>query len=337
MRVQGVGFAILVAVSACGGTDGHAPRAANTAGTCIPAGADVRPSRMALAGAKLTFCLAANAGKPSCFTADLEAKTIAPSSAPTASDDGRGRKEFPLWAANGPKAASATIDPSTHGKGLTACTHDKATCHELPIDAASIGDKPMDVSDDATLVAIDTRDPKDTHRLPGRLETWDAVTGKKLASFEIHYGPTTSGYETPNHILEFVGHAVIAFTESACALPCSSAMMYSVRGKYLGMFAADPTGATAEHFRDDLYLLRSPGPDPWFVVQDMATGKTLQPDNAENWEVVVTPDHIVRVVGSQLGKPTPRSPRVEVWGPDLKLVTAIAVPTCAAVPAGPGR
>lgn len=330
--------AVIVAASLCsGGACGHAPKAAaNSTGTCVPTGTDVVPTRMALTGATLRFCLAEPAGTGTgtlhCYTANLEAKTIAPTSPPTdASAESRPRKDFPLWAANGRNPASASLDPSAHGKGMTACTSDKTACHDLPIDAASLGDKPIAVSDDATLVAIDTRNPKDTRRLPGRLETWDAVTGKKLASFEIHYGPTTEGYETPNHVLEFLGHTVIAYTESACALPCSSATMYSVRGKYLGLLASDPTGARAEQFHDELYLLYSQGPDWPLVVQDMATGKSVQLDDDRNasWDTIVTPAHIVRVVApSRSNDSAPRSPRVEVWEPDLKLASTIAVPTC---------
>src|SRR5258706_2196615 len=228
-RTLRVELATIVAVSlfsaggACGGKDGHAPRAAKSAGTCIPAGADVGPSSMALDGAKFTFCLAERVDNPYCFTADLEAKTIAPASPPTdTSDKSRSRKDFVLWGGNGADRldpAAASIEPSAHGKGLTAYTHDKTTCHDLPIDAASIGQKPIAVSNDATLVAIDTRrhGPNHMQTSPGRLETWDAVTGKKLASFEMHYGPTTSGYETDDHYLEFLGHTVIAYTMSACA------------------------------------------------------------------------------------------------------------------------
>lgn len=312
MRIQ---IQVALLVGACG----HAPRGAATS-TCVPADADVGPSRMTLTGATLRFCL----GTPSCFMADLDAKTIVPASPP--SDDAGGHKDFFLWGGNGANPASASLEPSA--RGVTVCTHDRATCHELPIAAASLGEKPVAVSDDATLVAIDTRShgSERMQSSPGTLETWDAVTGKKLATFEMHYGSTTSGYESPNHQLEFLGHAVLAYTESACALPCSSATMYSVRGTYLGMLASDPTSATAERFHDELYLLRSPGPDWPFVVQDAATGKSVQldPDRNASWGAVVTPDHIVRVVAG-----TPRVPRVEVWGRDLTLVTAIAVPACA--------
>lgn len=267
MQAPNVGFATLVAASlfsagACGGT----PVRVNRASTCVPAGTDIVPSRMALVGTRFTFCLAEHAGNSYCFTADLEAKTIAPASAPPdASSDHRQRV---FWEGNGENPTGASLAPSLRGKGLTACTHDKATCHELPIDAASAGDKPVAVSDDATLVAIDTRDPSPDGK--GWLEIWDAVAGKQLASFEIRYGPTTAGYETPHRKLVFLGHTVVAFTESACALPCSSATMYSTRGKYLGMLATDPTAATAEHFHDELYLLRTQGPDRSFVVQDAA-------------------------------------------------------------------
>ena len=306
--------AVFVVIAACGGKNGPTKPGASR---CVPASTDLFPTHMALTGTTLAFCLGVD--KPSCFTADLVSKTIASASLPKdVSNDRRGRV---LWAGNGSDPASASIERSAHGKGLTACTSDKATCHELPINAASIGDAPIAVSDDATLVAIDRRNPKDTKRAPGELETWDAVTGKKLASFAIHYGPTTNGYEMPTHIVEFVGHTVIAFTESACALPCSSAKMYSVHGKDLGMLAADPTGAAAEHFHDELYVLYWE-PDRLFTVQDMATGKTVQPDKNASWDAIVTPEHIVRVVGSM-------QPRVEVWGLDLTRTTVIPIPTCA--------
>jgi hypothetical protein len=80
---------------------------------------------------------------------------------------------------------------------------------------------------------------------------------------------------------------------------------------------------------DPRYLLHAyDGP---FVVQDVATGKIVMQDPATNWDAVMTSDHIVRVVGpSRAVDHALRPPRVEVWGPDLKLVTEIAVPMCAA-------
>src|SRR5262245_19914049 len=229
LRIQAHGgaFATIVAVGlfgASGACDGRArdclePTAATKIpSTCIPTDADVVPSHMALTGATFTFCLATLAGTAYCFTADLEAKTIAPAAPPTdASGDNRIRKNR-LWGEGNPMSAS--IGPSAHGKGLTVCTSDKAACHDLPIDAARNGDKPIAVSDDATLVAIDTRSyrPNDTQKSPGRLETWDAVSGKKLASFEMHYGPDGLGFDHPVavHSLQFLGYTVIAFTDPPC-------------------------------------------------------------------------------------------------------------------------
>jgi hypothetical protein len=318
-----VAVGLFSVAGACGGNDGHVTTA-KIVSTCIPTGADVKPSRMALTGATFSFCLAASVGAPYCFAADLGAKTIVPASPPATTADHLSAKDYPLWRPNGENPTSATLEPSTRGKGLTACTHDKATCHELPIDPATLGDRPSAVSDDAALVAIDMRSyrPKDM-KSPGTVVTWDAATGKKLASFEMHYGPTTTGYEGSTRILDFLGHTVIAFTDSGCALPCSSATMYSVRGKYLGMLASDPTGARAERIRDEVYLLHSGGDPQPFFVQDVATGKIMPPDTDTNWDAVVTPDRIVRLVGT-----TARPPRVEVWGPDLTLVTTIAVPMC---------
>jgi hypothetical protein len=338
MRVRFNGVVVVGLFSACGGKSPDAPTATTkTPGTCIPTGAAVVPTVTSLTQATLTFCV----DNPHCFTADLEAKTIAAASA-DASGGGRTKANVIFnpgsGSADGP--TSASIGPSVHSKGLTACTNDKLTCHELPIDAASVSDKPIAVSDDATLVAIDTRNPNDVKKSPGRLETWDAVTGKKLASFEMRYGPDHLGMDdVPRRgKLAFLGHTVLAFTEPGCALPCSSATMYSVRGNDLGLLASDPTAASAEHFHDDLYVIHSYGPPGPLVVQDAATGKSMQLGTDTNWDAVVTPDRIVRVVGpsSDIG-PAPRSARVEVWGQDLKLVTAIAVPTCAAVAAGSGR
>ena len=359
LEVRGIRFAAIVVAGlvgvggACGDRNAHAPGAAKHAAgqpyapsaatriaaghACMPDDVDVLPSGMALTGTRLAFCLAMpaldpRAGDRYCFTVDLEAKTIVASPAPAAAaGDGRGHKDVF-------GASTATIQPSVHGHGLTVCTADKATCHELPIDAESIGSRPTAVSDDATLVAIDTRSyrPSDTQRAPGRVETWDAVTGKRIGRFDMHYGPDRYGSDHgPGGIVGFLGHTVIAFTME-CALPCSTATMYSVRGKYLGILGADPTAATADRFHDDLYMLRSNGPDNGpFVVQDAATGKTMQLDGNTNWDAVVTTDLIVRVVGPS-PDPAPRPPRVEVWGPNLTLVTDIAVPKCEAAPVGSG-
>src|SRR5678815_2277020 len=116
----------------------------------------------------------------------------------------------------------------------------------------------------------------DTHRTPGALETWDAVTGKRLASFSMHYGPKDLEIESgPGGHLEFLEHAVIAFT-MPCALPCSTATMYSPRGKYLGLLAAEASSATATHVHDHLYVLHAVnGP---FVAQDAVTGTSVQLD-----------------------------------------------------------
>jgi hypothetical protein len=305
----------------------------NNAITCLPRGAAVVPDRMALTGASLTFCFAApidaggSAENPYCFTADLETKTIAATTAPTGDRRIRRHRLY--------DPAGGSIEPSAHGTGLTVCTSDKATCHDLAIDPASLGDKPVAVSDDAAFVAIDTRSygPSATQRSPGRLETWDAVAGKKLASFEIAYGPDRFGSDhSAGRVLQFLGDTVIAFTESPCALPCSSATMYSVRGTYLGLLASDPTASSAERFHDDLFVLHEFRPGGPFVVQDIATGKTVQLDPDPDWDAVVTPERIVRVVGSGSFEAAARPARVEVWGPDLTMVTAIAVPTCVAVP-----
>jgi hypothetical protein len=352
--MQGVGFAAIVAaglVGACnarGSVEGPAPTGYGSASvptlsvaadaaarTCVPTGADVEPCCMALTGNTFTFCLAVRfTSDRYCFTADPSAKTIAPASAPPAAPvDLRSEKNL-LYG----RRRSATIDPSARGKGLTVCTADKATCHELPIDAANHESKPMAVSDDATLVAIDTHSygPNDTQKTPGRLETWNAVTGKKLASFEMHYGPDGLGSDhTPQGVLAFFDHTVIAFT-MPCALPCSTATMYSVRGKYLGLLASEASSSTAEHFHHDLYVLHA-AHNGTFVVQDAATGKSRQPDTNTNWDAVVEPDRIVRVVGpSQDIDPMPRVPGIEVWGPDLKLVTEIAIPMCPSAPVGSG-
>ncbi len=291
----------------------------------------VEPNRTTLAGPTFAFCLAERAGERYCFTADIETKTIALASPPTtAAGESRDHSIH--------KSNSSRIEPSAKGKGLTVCTADKATCHQLPIAAAHIGSKPMAVSEDATLVAIDTRNYRknETPRTPGSLETWNAATGKKLASVKLRYGRDSSGQDLVSpRALGFLGHTVLAFTTPECALPCSVATLYSARGKYLGQLAADPTSASAYHFHDDLYVLH--GAIGEFIVQDLATGKVVRKDTDDTdttWDAIVTSDHIVRVVvPDQSIANAPRTPRVEVWGPDLKLVTEIAVPTCAATPA----
>ncbi len=71
-----VAVSLFSAGGACGGKNGHAPRAAaKIASTCVPTDADAFPTRMALTGATFTFCLAERTGTPYCFTANLEAKT----------------------------------------------------------------------------------------------------------------------------------------------------------------------------------------------------------------------------------------------------------------------
>lgn len=287
----------------------------------MPISAQVEPRDVTLTGATFAFCFEGYNNLRYCFAADLAAKTLSRTSPRV---DGNspafvvgGRDQF-----GHPKGAS--LDRSADGKGLTACTADKATCHDLPIDAANL-EKPIAVSDDATLVAIDT---STTPKTPGTMETWDAVTGKKLASFEMHYGRDGLGFDhgpTPG-TLAFLGHTVLAYT-MPCTQPCSTATMYSVRGEYLGELASEASSASADHFHDDLYVLHSIfGP---FVVQDAATGQSVQPDADTNWDAVVSPDRIVRVVGpSQISDPPQGPPRVEVWGPDLKRVTVIPVPAC---------
>ncbi len=184
---------------ACGDKDAPAPPAtATSARTCIPSDANAI-IHMALTGTKLTFCLAARFDNPYCFTADLDAKTIASARAPAAFGN-----ITRLDTIDGARPGRASIGPSPRGKQLTACTSDKTTCHDIPVDPATIGDKAMAVSDDATLVAIDIRRPRprDTQKTPGRLETWDAVNGKKLASFVIEYGADGLGFDhAPSHIL----------------------------------------------------------------------------------------------------------------------------------------
>jgi hypothetical protein len=290
----------------------------------------VEPGSLTLAGATFAFCLSARTGDRYCFTANIEASTIALTRPPTAAVESH---DHSIHESN-----SNRIEPSAKGKGLTVCTADKATCHQLPIAAANIGSKPMAVSEDATLVAIDTRNYRknETAMTPGRLETWDAVTGKKLASLKLRYGRDHSGQNVVSpRALGFLGHTVLAFTTPECALPCSVATLYSVRGKYLGELAADPTIASAHHFHDDLYVLH--GPIGEFIVQDLATGKVVRADTDDTdttWDAIVTADQIVRVVvPDQSIEHAPRTPRVDVFGADLKPVTEIAVPTCAVAPA----
>jgi len=310
---------------ACGGKSGSAPKAEPAIQVaCVPTVANVMPAVKALDGAMFSFCVTAES-TPYCFTADLEARTLTAS--PAAMDTGG--PEHHLILEDGPTKAS--IEESRNGKGLTVCTADKATCHDLPIAAASMNEHPMAVSDDATLVVIDKRIDRrnGVEKAPGRIETWDATTGKKLATFQAKYGRDDLRMEdVPRRgILAFLGHTVLAFTEPGCALPCSSATMYSVQGKYLGMLAADPTASTATHFHDSLYVLHSYGPPGALTVQDAATGKSVQLDAEPSWDAFVTRDRIVRVVGSWGATASP--PRVQVWGPDLTLVTEIVIPSCA--------
>jgi len=334
MRVLGVATVVAVfGAPACGSKNGDAPIATpTTSSTCVPTGADLAPSHMSLTGATATFCLASRVTRY-CFTADLEKKTIAAAPEPPASDKNRTRT---LIFEDAP--TKATIEPSANGKAITVCTADKRTCHDLPIAGASIDEKPMAVSDDAMLVAIDTRSYRqnDVRKSPGRIETWDAVTAKKLASFDMKYGPDHLGTDDVRRtgILAFLGHTLIAFTEPGCALPCSSATIYSTEGKYIGMLAADPTATSAERVRDELFVLYAYGPDRSFILQDLASGTSVRPDTEMSWDAVATPDRILRVVGlSRTDDKALPLPRLEVWGPDLKIVTKIFVPTCAPVSA----
>jgi hypothetical protein len=295
--------------------------------TCLPPDVTVDPGWMTLDGSTVGFCLSEPYSKdgPYCFTADFSAKTIAPAPTPVGAPVGRGSKQTSFYGTD----ENATIERSAHGKGLTVCTADKATCHEVPIDAARVESMPMAASKDATLVAIETHPdgPHDTQKTPGRMETWDAVTGKKIASFVMHYGPDDFGSDHGlDGILSFFEHTVLAFS-LPCALPCSYATMYDVHGKYLGLLASEVSSAVAEHFHDNLYLLHSSPSGP-FVVQDAVTGKSVVPGTNTNWDAIVEPDRIVRVVGTPVGD-EPMRPRVELWGPDLKLVSELAVPMCA--------
>jgi hypothetical protein len=165
------------------------------------------------------------------------------------------------------------------------------------------------------------------------METWDAVTGKRIARFAFRYGPDGGAIKNEyGGDLVFLGHSVTAF-RMPCAQPCSEATMYSVRGKYIGMLAVEATSTSGELFHDDLYVLHAHEPFGVFVVQDATTAKSVTPDEDEVWEAVVTPQRIVRVVGqSSLHR---HAPRVEVWGPDLKLSVTITIPICDTLAAAP--
>ncbi|CAN5895634.1 hypothetical protein BH11MYX3_BH11MYX3_16570 [soil metagenome] len=326
-QTEGVAIVVVGLLGACNGKDATVPAAPvavpKVPPTCLPPGDELEPSHVALTGDQFSFCFNARYGdqRSSCFTANLGTRTIVPASPPGGASLDSRTPNHRLYG----REPQPTIEPSASGKGVTVCTGDRTSCHDLPIDPTIIGSKPTAVSDDATLVAVDTRSylPTDNAKTPGKLETWDAVTGKKLASFPITYGPSPGEY--PGLVggdLAFFDHTVIAFT-MPCALPCSTATMYSVRGTYLGFLAAEASSTTAVPFHDNLYVLHAVnGP---LVVQDSATGKSVSPDIDTSWDAVVTPSRIVRIVGPAL-----RRPRVDVWGPDLKLVTEIAVPMCPA-------
>ena len=265
---------------------------------CLPKDLVARPIAARLAGNVFAFCFAEDRSDPYCFALDIATRAVAPAVppldvlAPPHDDDDHSH--------------GAKIDQTDDG--LEVCVTPDS-CRTLATTNSEDADR-VAVSEDGVVAAV---------AFPGnRMETWNVLTGKRIARFKIHYGTRDNG-EQGGRSISFWGHNILAvFTP--CAGPCGDGTVFSPRGKDLGAVPFEPSGMGATRFHDNLWVLASF--ESGFAIADATTNDLVAEHDASAFQIATDSDHVAAVFERK------HVGRAVVYGRLGKLVAEAKAPRC---------